>query len=116
MKLQTFEEKISLYQNAKALVIPLDKDYVEALGLVYIEAMATGTPVITADHGSVKEVVKDEETGFRCSEMSDYKQAIRNIDMIKRQDCREWVEMKYCAERYAKNYLQLYYTLQEINE
>ena len=35
-----FEEKISLYQNAKALVIPLDKDYVEALGLVYIEAMA----------------------------------------------------------------------------
>ena len=49
-----FEEKISLYQNAKALVIPLDKDYVEALGLVYIEAMATGTPVITADHGSVK--------------------------------------------------------------
>ena len=110
-KAPDFEEKIDLYQNAKALVIPLDKDYVEAFGLVFVEALSCSTPVITANHGSVKEIV-NEEVGFKCETYSEYKEAISNISSIDNRKCRELVEEKYSAERYAKNYLQLYEFLQ----
>ena len=107
-----FEEKVSLYQNAKALVIPLDKDYIESFGLVYVEAMSCSTPVITANHGSVKEIV-NEEVGFRCVSLDEYKEAISNISSIDNKKCRELVERKYSASRYASRYLKLYQTLNE---
>ncbi len=55
-------KKVKYYQNAKALFVPIMWE--EPFGLMFIEAMATGTPVITFARGSVPEVIKDGETGF----------------------------------------------------
>lgn len=90
---QNFEQKIELIKNAKVLLFPIQ--WIEAFGLVMIEAMACGTPVIAFDRGSIREIIKDGVTGFICPPGdTDY--------MIKKvKDIYEMPEEQYRAMRYA---------------
>ena len=104
------EQKISLYQNAKALIFPtgVHGDWEEPFGLVAIEAMSCGTPVIAWNSGAMPEVVVNNQTGFICNSIDDIKDAIRNIDNIRQEDCRKRVEENFTYQVMTKKYIKLY--------
>ena len=102
------EHKKDLYALAKALVVPLSLDYVEAFGLVFIEALACGTPVITAAHGACPEVIDHGRTGFLCRTYDHYMNAIKSITHISRSECRREAVEKYSRERMVDEYEALY--------
>lgn len=99
-----FEEKLSLYQNAKALLFPVLWE--EPFGLVMIEAMACGTPVVAYGNGAIPEVVVDGKTGFVIEDNSEEGmiEAIRRIDTIRREDCRKHVLENFTVEKMVKDY------------
>ena len=97
------------YGKAKALLYPIEWE--EPFGLVMVEAMACGTPVIVFNRGSAKEVVKDGKTGFVVENLKEMKEAMKEIDKIKREDCREWVEKNFTKERMVKEYEKVYYQI-----
>ncbi len=106
----TEEEKVSLYQNAKGLIFPtgVHGGWTEGFGLVSIEAMSCGTPVIAWNNGALPEIVAHNQTGFICNSIDDIKNAIRNIDSIKQEDCRNRVEENFTYQVMAKKYIKLY--------
>jgi len=97
---------VTFYQNAEALLMPISVP--ESFGLVMTEAMATGTPVVAFNIGSIPEVVKNKKTGFVVRNKIQMVKAIKNIDKIKRQDCRTWVEENFSLEKMVDNYEKLY--------
>jgi glycosyltransferase involved in cell wall biosynthesis len=99
-------EKNTLLGNAKALLFPID--WPEPFGLVMIEAMACGTPVIAFCRGSVPEVIDEGVTGFICSNVKEAVAAVEKIPSLSRKKCREVFEKKYSVEVMANNYLKLY--------
>jgi glycosyltransferase involved in cell wall biosynthesis len=103
------EQLSSFYGRAKAFLYPLDWE--EPFGLCMVESMACGTPVIAFSKGSVPEVVKDGETGFVVRNMKEMIKAIREIDKIKRENCRKWVEEKFTIKRMVDDYERIYYQL-----
>lgn len=101
-----FEKKVTLFKNALCLVLPLKWE--EPFGIVMIEAMACGTPVIAFARGAAKELVKDGETGFLVKNLWEMAKAIEKIPEIKRRECREWVEKNFTAEKMAIGYEKIY--------
>ena len=106
----TEEQKVSLYQNAKAFIFPtgVHGDWTEAFGLVAIEAMSCGTPVIAWNNGAMPEIVVHNKTGFICNSIDDIKNAIRTIDNIKPDDCRKRIEENFTYQVMARKYIKLY--------
>lgn len=105
-------ELAQLYQNALAFLMPVR--WPEPFGLVMIEAMASGTPVIASNRGSVPEVVKDSKTGFIIDDpenIAGFVQAVDRTDQINRQTCRKYVEKNFSVEKMVDNYLKLYRTI-----
>jgi glycosyltransferase involved in cell wall biosynthesis len=100
------ERKIELYRNAKGLLFPTQYD--EVFGLVMIEAMSCGTPVIGWNKGSVPEVIQDGETGYLVSSIEEMTEAIQNIDKIDRKACRKRVEELFSVEKMVRGYLRVY--------
>jgi len=98
----------SLYQNAKALLFPIQWE--EPFGLVMIEAMACGTPVIAFGRGSVPEIVKDGRTGFiiEPGDIDGMVKAVKKIDQIDRMACRRHVEENFTIERMVEKYEKIY--------
>lgn len=92
--------------NAKGLIAPIQ--WQEPFGLFFVEAMACGAPVIALNRGSVPEVIKDKKTGFVLNDIREAIKAIRNINKIKRKDCREWVEKNFTSEKMVENYEKVY--------
>jgi len=92
--------------GAKALLFPINWE--EPFGLVMIEAMACGTPVIAFNRGSVFEVVKHDKTGFIVENEKEMMEAIKNIDQIKRADCRKHVEENFTIEKMVDGYEEVY--------
>jgi len=84
---------VTEYGNAKALLAPIIWE--EPFGLVFIEAMACGTPVIAFRHGSVPEIIVDGVTGFIVDTVEEMAEAIKKIDTIDRKACREHVVNKF---------------------
>lgn len=101
-----FEQKINLYQNAKAVLFPTQ--YEEVFGLVMIEAMACGTPVIGWKKGSVPEIVSHKKTGFVVDSVSDMVKAIKKINTIKREEVRQRAEIYFSLEKMVSGYLKVY--------
>jgi glycosyltransferase involved in cell wall biosynthesis len=104
-----FKEMGKFYKEAKGLLYPIRWE--EPFGLVMIEAMACGTPVIAFDRGSAKEVIKDGKTGFVVNSLKEMTEAIKNIDKIKREDCRIWVEKNFTIEKMVENYEKVFYKI-----
>jgi len=100
------EEKDQFLGNAYALLFPID--WPEPFGLVMIEAMACGTPVIAYDGGAVSEVIEEGRTGFIVKGLEDATEAVRRVPELSRAYCREVFEKRFTAVRMASNYLQMY--------
>ncbi len=95
--------------NAKALLFPID--WPEPFGLVMIEAMCCGTPVIAWRCGSVPEVVDVGVTGFIVDSIDGAVGALRRIDAVKRAGVRRRFEQRFSAERMARDYIAIYQAL-----
>jgi glycosyltransferase involved in cell wall biosynthesis len=92
--------------NALALLFPID--WPEPFGLVMIEAMACGTPVIAYPRGSVLEVMEDGVTGFVVNGIDEAVEAVARVDRLDRRGCRQVFEQRFTARRMASDYLALY--------
>jgi glycosyltransferase involved in cell wall biosynthesis len=100
------EEKKSLLKNACGFIHL--NTYPEGFGLTLIEAMACGTPVIGMKLGSIPEVIDDRKTGFVVKDLIEAESAMKNIDLISREDCRKRVEKNFTVEKMVKNYEKVY--------
>jgi len=100
------QQKNEFLGNAYALLFPID--WPEPFGLVMIEAMACGTPIIAYDRGSVPEVMEDGVTGFIVSEIEQAVEAVGRVRDLSRARCREVFEKRFTASRMASDYVNLY--------
>jgi glycosyltransferase involved in cell wall biosynthesis len=99
-------QKPDFLSGAIALIAPID--WPEPFGLVMIEAMACGTPVIAFDRGSVPEVIEDDLTGCIVEDETSAVKAICVIDRLSRNAIRKRFEERFTARRMAEEYLRLY--------
>jgi glycosyltransferase involved in cell wall biosynthesis len=104
-------EKVQFLGQALALLFPID--WAEPFGLVMIEALACGTPVIARPCGSVPEVLKDGITGFIASELDGLVEAVCKVGDLSRRIVREEFETRFSAAIMAAHYEELYYNLIE---
>ena len=98
--------KNELVGNAMALLMPID--WPEPFGLVMIEALACGTPVIAYRHGSVPEIIEHGVTGFIVENQQQAIEAARNVWRIDRRRCREAFEQRFSSRVMARRYLDVY--------
>jgi glycosyltransferase involved in cell wall biosynthesis len=99
------------YGKAKGLLYP--HRWQEPFGLVFIEAMACGTPVIAFERGSAPEIIKDGKTGFLVKTLDEMIKRIKEIGKIKREDCRKWVEENFTVEKMVENYERVFLKIAE---
>lgn len=99
------EQKNHYLGKAKALLFPIEWD--EPFGMVMIEAMACGTPVIGFRRGSVPEVIADGKNGFIAQTKEDMINAIQKITDVNRSTCRAVAYSKFDVSIIAKDYLNL---------
>src|SRR6202035_4951603 len=104
-----YPEKNVFLGNAAALVFPIN--WREPFGLVMIEAMACGTPVIAYPLGSVPEVIEEGVTGFIVPNMEGAVKAVKRLGEIDRRKCRRHFERHFNAKRMAQDYLNIYQRL-----
>ena len=102
-------QKASFLGDAVALLFPIDWE--EPFGLVMIEALACGTPVIACRRGSVPEVIEDGVSGFIVDSTSEAVEAVRRLDRLSRARCRMAFEQRFTARRMAHDYTAVYRSL-----
>jgi glycosyltransferase involved in cell wall biosynthesis len=111
-------EKGEFLSDAYALLFPID--WPEPFGLVMIEAMACGTPVVAYRGGAVAELVETGRTGFVVESLKDAVEAVRRVAELSRKRCREVFEQRFTATRMAHDYVQQFERLiarnQEVSE
>lgn len=104
-------EKGDFLGNAMALLFPID--WPEPFGLVMIEALQCGTPVIAFPGGSVPEVIEDGVSGRVVNSIDEAVQAVSALDTLSRRRCRRVFEERFTAERMARDHVDLYCSLLE---
>jgi glycosyltransferase involved in cell wall biosynthesis len=92
--------------NALALLMPID--WPEPFGMVFIEALASGTPVLTCPCGSVPELLQDGVTGYIRRTVEELAEAALKVHEISRAACRRFAATRYDNRRLARDYLRLY--------
>jgi glycosyltransferase involved in cell wall biosynthesis len=100
------EEKVDLLQNARVTLFPIE--WAEPFGLVMIESMACGTPVIATRHGAVPEVIEDGRTGVIVADHTQMAGVIEQADAIDPRECRRYVEERFSKERMVADYETAY--------
>jgi glycosyltransferase involved in cell wall biosynthesis len=98
--------KLALLANAKALLNPIR--WPEPFGLVMIEALASGTPVVALKAGAAPEIVEDGVTGFVCTDRGRLLAALDRLDALSRQDCRAAVAGHFSSDRMVSDHVDLY--------
>jgi glycosyltransferase involved in cell wall biosynthesis len=101
-----YAEKNEFLGNALALIFPIN--WPEPFGIVMIEALACGTPVVAYPRGSVPEVIEDGVSGFLVPDAEAAAHAVLNLHRIKRSVCRKRFERRFSAARMAQDYLAIY--------
>ena len=104
-------DKQEFLGGAQALLFPID--WPEPFGLVMIEAMACGTPVIAYRRGSVPEVIDDAATGFICDDVDDAVRALEMVPSLSRARCRRVLDERFTARRMAQDYVEVYARLMQ---
>jgi glycosyltransferase involved in cell wall biosynthesis len=99
-------DKDEFLGNACALLFPID--WAEPFGLVMIEALACGTPVLAWRCGSVPEIIADGVTGFVVDSIEQAVQAVDRLAGLSRQACRSAFEERFDMTRMARDYLEVY--------
>jgi glycosyltransferase involved in cell wall biosynthesis len=99
-------QKDDFLGRARALLFPIE--WPEPFGLVMIEAMACGTPVIAYRQGSVPEVMEDGRTGFVVDGIEQAVDAVGRLGGVSRAGCREVFERRFTARRMARDYVETY--------
>lgn len=99
-------EKNDFLGNAMGLLFPIN--WAEPFGLVMIEAMACGTPVIAYNRGSVPEIIRPGENGFIVSNETEGAEAVNNVSSLRRHECRNFFEEHFTASSMAAAYTALY--------
>jgi len=105
----TEEQKAEFIGKSRALLFPID--WPEPFGLVMIEAMACGTPVIAIDRGSVREVIDDGVSGFVVNDVESAIAATRRVGELDRARVRRVFEERFSATRMARDYVEVYQRL-----
>ena len=100
------EERDELLGNAFALLHLIHFD--EPFGLSVAEAMCCGTPVIAFNRGSMPELIRHEKTGFLVHTIEEAVQAVDQLHLINRNDCREWAVASFSMERMTSDYIAVY--------
>lgn len=103
------EHKSDFLGNAKALLFPID--WPEPFGLVMIEALACGVPVVAFRGGSVAEVIEHGVTGFIVDTVDEAIDATHRTGLLDRRACRAAFERRFSATRMARDYVRLYHQL-----
>jgi glycosyltransferase involved in cell wall biosynthesis len=103
------DQKSEFLGNARALLFPID--WPEPFGLVVIESMACGTPVVAFRCGAVPEVLEDGVSGYVVDDMDAAIEAARKIDKLSRFRVREAFEKRFTARRMAEDYVAIYRSL-----
>lgn len=103
--------KRELYVRAKALLMPICWE--EPFGLVAVEAMACGTPVLAFARGAMPELIKHRETGFLLHSLDEMVSALDELDSIDPLACRQHVEANFDTARMVQDYLDVYQTILE---
>ena len=101
-----FNQKAEFLGNAAGLLFPIA--WREPFGLVMIEAMACGTPVVAYPSGSVPEVIEEGVTGFLVGSETEAAAAARRLASLDRARIRRAFEERFTARRMAEDYLKLY--------
>jgi glycosyltransferase involved in cell wall biosynthesis len=102
-------QKSEFLGNAAALLFPIA--WREPFGLVMIEAMACGTPVVAFNNGSVPEILEEGVTGFIVNSEDDAVRSLHNIRSLNRERIRAEFERRFTAQHMAQNYLKVYSSL-----
>jgi glycosyltransferase involved in cell wall biosynthesis len=102
----TEDQKSEFLSGASALLFPID--WPEPFGLVMIEALACGVPVVAFRGGSVAEIIENGRTGFVVDSMEDAVAATRRVPLLNRHSCRESFERRFNVSRMATDYVDLY--------
>lgn len=101
-----FDKKIECIKNARGLLLPIQTE--EAFGMVMIEAMSCGTPVIAFNRGSIPEIVSHGKTGYVVKDVQEMANAMKYINKIKRENCRKRAERFFSVEKMVKGYISVY--------
>jgi glycosyltransferase involved in cell wall biosynthesis len=102
-------QKNQLLGAAAAMLVPIEWD--EPFGIVFAEALACGTPVISCPRGALPEIVRNGVEGFLVQDIAEGAAAIANLSAISRAACRARVEQLFTVERVTTQYEQLYASL-----
>ena len=102
-------DKPVFFAGAKALLFP--SDWPEPFGLVLIESLAAGTPVIALRRGSVPEILEDGVTGFICENVDEMVAAVGRLDQIDPDACRT-ASLEFTGETMCRRYVEAYEQVQ----
>ena len=121
-KPSTVERKIELYQNAKAFLFPIQWE--EPFGLVVVEAMSSGTPVIAFNRGAMSEIIEDGISGFLVDQekgVNGIADAITKLESLTkeeyltmRENARKRAEQNFSSSIMVENYEKLYKQLLKV--
>jgi len=99
-------ERNKLLGGARALLYPIQ--YPESFGLVLVEAMLCGTPIVSFRHGAVQEILEEGVSGFTATNQQAFEEIIPRCFTLDRKRIRENAEQRFSAELMAKTYAKLY--------
>ena len=100
------DQKENFLGNALAMLFPID--WPEPFGMVMIESMACGTPVIAFDSGSVPEVIDDGKSGFIVNSVDEAIKTIEKLHLLSKTNVRNCFEERFTVERMTDDYIKIY--------